>query len=276
MRAIVEWSVLLCHTSSLTPIATTRSSLLMDNAYYLKKALLSDPLAMAMYAVGTQPLIHRLDGIAKQVWYADDSAAGSRLERLRRWWDLLVEVSPLYGYFPNGSKTHVLAKSNHVEAAKEIFKGTGVVISTEGERYLGGAVGKSSFVRQNVKRKVEGWVNEVKKLSKIAETQPHAAYAAYTHGLSSKWNYLLRITDCEENQLNDIVESLEKAITLYPSTHWATSSRRTYTRAASITRKTWWSGPDESRCLSKRPASCLTADQCPTCRPNHQPGPPVR
>ena len=190
------------------------SQLFVDGQCILSKegTTQGDPLAMAMYAIGTQPLIHRLDGIAKQVWYADDSAAGSRLETLRRWWDLLVEVGPLYGYFPNGSKTHVLAKSNHVEAAKEIFKGTGVVISTEGERYLGGAVGKSSFVRQYVERKVEGWVNEVKKLSKIAETQPHAAYAAYTHGLSSKWNYLLRITDCEENQLNDIVESLEKAV----------------------------------------------------------------
>ena len=42
-----------------------------------------------------------------------------------------------------------------------------------------------------------------------AKSQPHVAYAAYTHGLSSKWNYLLRIT---ENQLNDILESLEKAV----------------------------------------------------------------
>ena len=41
-----------------------------------------DPLAMAMYAIGTQTLIHRLDGIAKQVWYADDSDAGSSLEKL--------------------------------------------------------------------------------------------------------------------------------------------------------------------------------------------------
>jgi len=40
------------------------------------------------------------------------------------------------------------------------------------------------FVRQYVKRKVEYWVNEVEKLSKIAETQPHAAYAAFTHGLA--------------------------------------------------------------------------------------------
>ena len=103
---------------------------------------------MAMYAIGTQPLIKRLSGIAKHVWYADDSAAGSSLERLRRWWDLLVEIGPLYGYFPNGSKTHVLAKPQHAEAAKEIFKDTGVIVSTEGERYLGGAIGTCSFIRQ--------------------------------------------------------------------------------------------------------------------------------
>jgi len=70
---------------------------------------------------------------------------------LRSWWDLLVEIGPLYGYLLNGSKTHVLAKPHHVEAAKEIFKGTGIVISTEGERYLGGALGTPSFVRQYVK-----------------------------------------------------------------------------------------------------------------------------
>ena len=65
-----------------------------------------DPLAMAMYAIGTQPLIRKLDGTIKQVWYADDSAAGSTLQQLRRWWDLLNEIGPYYGYCPNGAKTH--------------------------------------------------------------------------------------------------------------------------------------------------------------------------
>ena len=63
-----------------------------------------NPLAMAMYAIGTLPLIHRLDGIAKQTWYADDSTAASSLEKLRRWWDTLNEIGSLYGYFPNDAK----------------------------------------------------------------------------------------------------------------------------------------------------------------------------
>ena len=117
---------------------------------------------------------------------------------------MLVEIGPLYGYFPNGSKTHILAKPQHAEAAREIFKDTGIVITTEGERYLGGAIGSPSFVRQLVEQKVDCWKKELEKLGKFADTQPHAAFAAFTHGLSSKWTYLLRVIDWEENQLDDI------------------------------------------------------------------------
>ena len=94
----------------LVNIYCNNSQLFVDGQYILLKegTTQGNPLAMAMYAIGIQPLIQKLNGIAKQVWYADDSAAGSKLERLKRWWDLLVEISPCYGYFPNGSKTHVL------------------------------------------------------------------------------------------------------------------------------------------------------------------------
>ena len=114
-------------THILTNTYRNNSHLFVDRQCILSKegTTQGDLLAMAMYAIGTQPLIRKLDGIAMQVWYADDSAAGSSLERLRKWWDLLVEIGPLYGYF---SKTHVLAKPQHVEAAKEIFKDTGIVI----------------------------------------------------------------------------------------------------------------------------------------------------
>ena len=36
---------------------------------------------------------------------------------------------------------------------------------------------------QFTRRKVEGCLKEVEKLSMFAVTQPHAAYAAFTHGL---------------------------------------------------------------------------------------------
>ena len=51
-----------------------------------------DPLAMAMYAIGTLPLIHKLqgEGDVTQAWYADDASAGGRTPDLRVWWDSLV------------------------------------------------------------------------------------------------------------------------------------------------------------------------------------------
>ena len=41
-----------------------------------------DPLAMAMYSLATIPLIQKLNGPCKQVWYANDSAAFVSLEHL--------------------------------------------------------------------------------------------------------------------------------------------------------------------------------------------------
>ena len=34
------------------------------------------------------------------------------------------------------------------------------------------------------------WSEEIKQLASIAQSQPHAAYCAYTHGLSSRWSFL--------------------------------------------------------------------------------------
>ena len=52
----------------------------------------------------------------------------------------------------------------------------------------------------------------MKTLSEYARTQPHAAYAAFTHGLSSKWNYLLRVMDVEALSASELLLPLESAI----------------------------------------------------------------
>ena len=46
------------------------------------------------------------------------------------------------------------------------------------------------------------------KLAEIATSQPHAVYAALTHGLQSKWTYLTRTVP----NISDLFEPLEYAL----------------------------------------------------------------
>ena len=71
-----------------------------------------------------------------------------------KWWETINEINPLYGCFPNHANTHIVVKPQHIVKAKEVFKGTAVMI-TEGEQYLGGAMGIASFVEKLVQRKVD-------------------------------------------------------------------------------------------------------------------------
>ena len=102
----------------------------------------------------------------------------------------MVKIGPMYGYYPNGSKTHILTKPEHAEAAEVIFHGAEKKISVDGKRYLGGSIGTIPFQRQFIVRKVQEMTEQIKKLSEFATSQPHAAYSAFTRGISSKWNYL--------------------------------------------------------------------------------------
>ena len=44
-----------------------------------------DPLAMPMYGLATIPIIRKLNGLCKQVWYADDSVAIGTIGQLHNW-----------------------------------------------------------------------------------------------------------------------------------------------------------------------------------------------
>jgi len=68
-----------------------------------------DPLAMAMYALSTVPLINKLEGLATQVWFADD--AGSLVDLLN-WWKQLSTLGPGYGYYANAAKSWFVVKES--------------------------------------------------------------------------------------------------------------------------------------------------------------------
>ena len=105
-----------------------------------------DPLAMAMYAVATVPLIEKLQSTStKQVWYADDATAGGTLLNLKAWWTVLSSSGPSYGYFVNPGKTWLIVKPQREHDAKELFSGTGIGITSEGKRHLGAALGAVLF-----------------------------------------------------------------------------------------------------------------------------------
>ena len=55
-------------------------------------------------------------------------------------------------------------------------------------------MGTRSFIDSYVQKLVSEWVRELERLSSFAISQPHAAYAAFTHGFTSKWTFLVRTT----------------------------------------------------------------------------------
>ena len=92
--------------------------------------------AMAMYGIAVKPLIDQLSNAVnkddcKQVWYADDSSAAGKLLEMRKWWDVLCQSGPQYGYVPLPRKTILIVKPEHKERAEEIFRNTHVKITTE-------------------------------------------------------------------------------------------------------------------------------------------------
>ena len=153
--------------------------------------------AMAMYGIGLKPLTDKLAESVdprqcKQVWYADDSTSAGKLTEMRKWWDTLCQVGPEYGYFPLPRKTILIVKEHEREKAIEIFSGTGVQITTEGERHMGAVIGSPQFKERYVTGKVKKWVQDIEQLSQIAQDEPQLVYASYTKAICHRWTYVQR------------------------------------------------------------------------------------
>ena len=165
---------------------------------------------MAMYALAVTPLIRHLcssDPAVSQVQYADDATGVGKCTTLGKWWDTLSQLGPLYGYVPNASKTYLVGKDKYAATARRVFLA---------QAQLSILTGKDIWVLhlviriilQLVTSKVQAWCDEVKCLAEIADIFPHAAYVAFTHGLSGRWSYLMwTIPD-----IKDFLQPLEDLI----------------------------------------------------------------
>ena len=123
---------------------------------------------------------------------------------MRAWFDELRSKGPKYGYFPKPSKCILVVKPERLIKGQEIFKGTGislqtdgtkdsgVEINTTGTRHLGAAVGTSDFKAEYVNKKIDSWISALNKLSMVAASQPHAAFAAFTQCMQGQWTFICR------------------------------------------------------------------------------------
>ena len=144
----------------------------------------------------------------KHVAYADDLGGGSTLEELRNWWDKCCQHGPDMGYHPKAEKSWLIVKPEKMDRAKELFDGTRVKITAEGRKYLGGHIGSVDGTEKYVGDLVEKWVGELKTLSKIASSEPQAAYSCFTAGFRHKVTYFIRTIP----NLQDIMAPLDEII----------------------------------------------------------------
>ena len=110
-----------------------------------------------------------------------------------------------YVYHVNVSKTWLIIKKEFKSQAEAVFGETKVKVISEGHPHLGAPPGSPNYASQYVPDKTQKWCRELKLLSKIAIMQPHAPYAAYTHGLTSKWRYLTRTSTLTSSHLKALM-----------------------------------------------------------------------
>ena len=65
-------------------------------------------------------------------------------------------------------------------------------ITTDGRPYLGAAVGSQAYVVDYISSKVSSWTGQLEVLASFAVVQPHAAFAAFSCDLISKWLFVAR------------------------------------------------------------------------------------
>ena len=61
------------------------------------------------------------------------------------WWDLVVHYGPFLGYYAKPEKSWLIVKPEHLKLAEEVFEGSGLQITTQGQRHLGAVIGSEDY-----------------------------------------------------------------------------------------------------------------------------------
>ena len=130
------------------------------------------------------------------------------MQEIKTLWDEICKHGPPLAYNPNATKSCLIVKEGKKGLAMDIFKDTGITTTTEGQKHLGAITGSPEFKSPLAKKLVDKWVLELQELSKIAKTEPHAAYSNFVFSFKMKWNYYMRTIP----NLSDHLKPLEDVI----------------------------------------------------------------
>ena len=149
---------------------------------------------MFFYGVSVLALIPKLKdpNNVLQSWYADDSAAIAKLQKLEIWLKNLIEESAPFGYFPEPSKSFLIVDKQYAEEAHHIFDKYSITI-VEAKKFLGGFIGDGNEKDIYLKKKELEWVDKIEKLSFVAKTEPQCALSGLTKSLQAEWNFPHRV-----------------------------------------------------------------------------------
>ena len=83
------------------------------------------------------------------------------------------------------------------------------ISQTEGKRHLGAVVGSEDFKKEYVTETIDGWIEELRMLEKIAKIEPHLAYCAYVFGVQHRYTYVLRTIPNITEDLKRLDEAID-------------------------------------------------------------------
>ena len=99
-----------------------------------------------------------------------------------------------------------------MQEEKEIFHGTGIKITTEGRKYLGGFVCTAEGSENYVEELCQVWIAQIEELSRIAKCEPQAAYSAFTAGFKHKFTDYIRTIPNISKVLKPLVDVINNII----------------------------------------------------------------
>ena len=121
-------------------------------------------------------------------------------------WNILNELGPKYGYYPQAKKSLIITTESERQVFLNIFKETGINIKV-GARFLGGYIGENK--NHYIGEKIQKWKNDIDKLTIACRDSPQAAYTALTKSVQFQWIFFQRIIDGVEEHFQTLDKALQ-------------------------------------------------------------------